>query len=78
MRYERSITHLPALPATARWVLPRRRKLHWAKFIHVAHRELDLTLCGRVRPGEELSSYLPDNPFCPRCLYRAATLWRCI
>ena len=75
MRHERLITELPPIPASARWVLPQRRKLSWTRYLHVAHRSLDVTLCGRVRPGEEVL-YLPaDNPFCPRCVYRAATLW---
>ena len=76
MRTERLITTPPRLPANARWVLPARRKLKWARYIHIVpHSDLDLTLCGRVRPGEELSTFLPDHPFCPRCLYRASALW---
>jgi hypothetical protein len=75
VKHERVITQLPRLPAAARWVLPRRRKLHWARYLHVAHRGVDLTLCGRVRPGEEVLSLEPDVPFCPRCLYRASALW---
>lgn len=75
MKHERFITELPQIPASARWVLPRRTRLHWARYVHIAHRAVDVTLCGRVRPGDELTRLDPDRAFCPRCIYRAATLW---
>ena len=76
VKFRRDITELPALPPSVVWVLPRQRKLSWSRYIHVAHRSLELTLCGRVRPGETLTYLPPTLPFCPRCLYRAGALWQ--
>lgn len=66
---------LPRLPDSAKWCLARK-SLRWRKYLHVAHRALDVTLCGRVRPGDPVDpSNRPDLPLCPRCLYRASALW---
>lgn len=70
-----SVLDLPALPAHVKWCLPLRRKLRWARIVHIAHRSTLVTLCGRVRPGDEVSTLEPELEYCPRCLYRAAGLW---
>jgi hypothetical protein len=70
-----TIVKLPFVPASAHWVLPRRRRLRHTRLVHVAHRALDVTLCGRVRPGDEVVERPPEFSLCPRCIYRAGLLW---
>jgi len=56
-------------------VLPLRARLPWTRLVHVSNRALDVTLCGRVRAGDEVSEIPVNYSLCPRCLYRAGELW---
>jgi hypothetical protein len=62
------------LPPVAHLVLPQRI-LPWTRFVHVAHRSLSVTLCGRVRVGDEVLAPPPDFSLCRRCVYRAGITW---
>jgi hypothetical protein len=70
-----AITKLPYVPPAAHWVLPRRRWLSHARLVHVAHRSVEVTLCGRVRPGDETETLSEGWHLCQRCVYRAGVLW---
>jgi len=51
-----------------RWVRPYRRVPH-GRLIHLAAGELEITLCSRVRAGEDARP--GDGEPCPRCVFRA-------
>lgn len=68
---------LPALPPHVEWVLPRARQPH-VRLAHVRVGALEVTLCGRTRPGEPLvpADIITDELTpCDRCLFRARDLW---
>lgn len=63
------------LPVSLSWVQPLR-SLPQNRYLHLARAGLEVTLCGRVRPGPLATpALLRTTARCPRCAARALLTW---